>query len=102
MTSSAEETVVQDYEVFKNEKNALAFFFYHNAVLDMNNAVGPFWFSIRGDNAIRAGTQAHHVVFEDVNADIINMARERGVIMMMEFVERDPVRCTPCYITDAF
>ncbi len=101
MTETAA-TVVQDYEVFKNEKNALAFFLYHSPALDQNDSVGPFWFSVHNDNSIRVGTQAHHVVFEGVNADIVSTARERGVIMVMEFEGQSPVRCMPCYITDAF
>ncbi len=97
----ADPAVVADYEVFKNEKNALAFFFYENPILAKNDAAGPFSFAIH-DNAIRAGTESFYVIFEDVNQDIINTARTRGVIMMMEFQGQTPVRCTPCYITDTF
>ena len=92
---------IKDYEVFKNERNALAFFFYHHAELDQNPAAGPFWFSIH-DNKILAGTESHHVIFADVKSDIIDIARQRGVIMMMEFEGQQPVRCTPCYLSAAF
>ena len=92
---------IKDYEVFKNESNALAFFFYHHAVLDQNAVTGPFWFSIR-DNSILAGTEAHHVIFADVKQDIIDIARQRGVIMMMEFEGQQPTRCTPCYLSATF
>jgi hypothetical protein len=92
---------VKDYEVFKNDHNALAFFFYHNPILDQNAAEGPFAFSIH-DNSILAGTVAHHVVFADVNPDLIDVARQRGVIMMMEFEGQQPVRCTPCYLSEKF
>ncbi len=90
-----------DYEVFKNEQNALAFFFFHQPVLDQNPAEGPFWFSIR-DTSILAGTEEHHVVFAGVKRDIIDIARQRGVIMMMEFKGQEPVRCTPCYLSETF
>ena len=91
--------IVKDYEVFKNEKNALAFFFYHHPALDQNTAEGPFWFSIHDENSILAGTEEHHVVFASVKPDIIDIARQRGVIMMMEFEGQQPVRCTPCYLS---
>jgi hypothetical protein len=93
--------IVSEYEVFNNAHNALAFFFYQHAVLDQNTPDGPFAFSIH-DNSIFAGTAAHHVVFPDVTPDIIDIARNRGVIMMMEFEGQQPVRCTPCYLSEAF
>jgi len=96
-----ENLIVRDYEVFKNEQNALAFFFYHQVALDQNNAEGPFAFSIQ-DNSILAGTAAHHVIFAGVNPDLINIARERGAIVLMEFEGQQPVRCTPCYFSEAF
>ena len=92
---------IKDYEVFRNERNALAFFFYHHPELDKNEAAGPFWFSIH-DNSIFAGTESHHVIFADVKPDIIDIARQRGVIMMMEFDGQQPTRCTPCYLSAAF
>jgi len=93
--------IICEYEVFNNEHNALAFFFYHHATLDQNAPEGPFAFSIH-DNNIHAGTAAHHVVFADVNPELIDIARNRGVIMMMEFEEQQPVRCTPCYLSEEF
>ena len=98
---SDSELIIRDYEVFKNEHNALAFFFFHHAALDQNEAEGPFSFSIH-DNSIFAGTAVHHVIFEGVKPDIIDIARQRGVLMMMEFQGQQPVRCTPCYITEEF
>ena len=95
------ELIVRDYEVFKNEKNALAFFFYHHAALDQNTEEGPYWFTIHNDS-ILAGTEEHHVVFADVKQDIIDVARQRGVIMMMEFEGQQPTRCTPCYLSESF
>ena len=93
--------IVKEYEVFNNEHNALAFFFYLNPVLDQNAEEGPFAFSIH-DNSIFAGTAAHHVIFADINPDLIGVARQRGVIMMMEFEGQQPVRCTPCYLSEEF
>lgn len=90
--------VIQDYEVFRNDKNALAFFFYHHPALDQNAQEGPFWFSIHEDS-ILAGTEQNYVVFPGVQTDIIDAARQRGVIMMMEFEGQEPVRCTPCYLS---
>ena len=98
---SVVDPVIRDYEVFKNAHDALAFFFYQNPVLDHNPAEGPFAFSVQ-DNSILAGTSAHHVIFADVTPEIIDLARNRGVLMMMEFEGQQPVRCTPCYFTEAF
>lgn len=97
----AVEPVVAEYEVFRNENNALAFFFYRHPLLDQNTANGPFWFTAE-DSRIRAGTEAHHAIFEDVKPDIIRIARQRGVIMLVEFENQQPVRCTPCYLQDNF
>lgn len=94
-------TVVSDYEVFKNDKNALAFFFYRHPILDNASADGPFWFSINGGK-ITAGTEDHQAVFENVKPDLLETARRRGVIMLVEFEGEDPVRCTPCYLSEVF
>jgi hypothetical protein len=99
--SDTTDLTVKEYEVFNNEYNALAFFLYHHTVLDQNATEGPFAFSIH-DNSIFAGTAAHHVIFESVQQEIIDIARQRGVIMMMEFEGQQPVRCTPCYISEDF
>ncbi|MFH1157826.1 MAG: hypothetical protein V1721_02925 [Pseudomonadota bacterium] len=93
--------VVQEYEVFKNERNALAFFFFQHPVLDQNPPVGPFWFSLRNDSIV-AGTESHSVVFEEVTSDILGIAKQRGVIMLVEFENQNPTRCTPCYLTKTF
>lgn len=91
--------LIHDYEVFQNDKNAIAFFFHVNEELDQNDAAGPFWFSIH-DDAILAGTEDHHVTFAGLKPEIVEAARQRGVIMLMEFEDRAPVRCTPCYFSD--
>lgn len=95
------DSIIHEYEVFNNEHNALAFFFYHHKALDQNEAAGPFAFAIH-DNSIHAGTAAHHVIFPDLEQNIIDIARDRGVIMMMEFEGQQPVRCTPCYFSEEF
>mgnify|MGYP000947200050 CR=1 FL=1 len=94
-------TVIPEYEVFKNGRNALAFFFAREAALDANVTEGPFWFTVEGDR-ILAGTGACHAVFEDVRPDVIDTAESRGVILMVEFENKQPVRCTPCYFSDRF
>ena len=95
------EQTVAEYEVFKNDKNALAFFFSRHPTLDQNPVEGPFWFTVQ-NGSILAGTQNHHAVFENVQADIINIAKTRGVIMMVEFENQQPMRCTPCYFSESF
>ena len=99
--SQEEGNIVQEYEVFKNDRNALAFFFFHHPVLDNNPSVGPFWFSLRSDGIV-AGTENHSVVFEDLKLDILGIAKQRGVIMLVEFENQNPLRCTPCYLTKMF
>ncbi len=95
------ESVVSEYEVFKNERNALAFFFYRHPTLDKNTEDGPFWFNIKNSD-IMAGTEEHHAVFESVTPGILDTARQRGVIMLVEFENQQPVRCTPCYLSENF
>jgi hypothetical protein len=95
------ESVVSEYEVFKNERNALAFFFYRHPTLDRNPEDGPFWFSIAQDKIV-AGTEQNHAVFEGVTPTIVDTARQRGVIMLVEFENQQPMRCTPCYLSENF
>ena len=99
--SQGEGNVVQEYEVFKNKRDALAFFFFHQPVLDKNPLIGPFWFSLKKDSIV-AGTEIHSVVFKDLMSDILDIAKQRGVIMLVEFENQNPLRCTPCYITKTF
>lgn len=93
------ELIIREYEVFKNEGNALGFFFYHNEALDQNTPEGPFWFTIEG-SSIRAGTAEHHVIFAAVTPEIIDAARQRAALMLMEFDGETPTRCTPCYLAE--
>lgn len=92
--------VIAEYEVFKNASNALGFFFYKNEVLDHAPKDGPFWFEIKSKNIV-AGSDNAKAVFEGVTDDVLSTARERGVIMLVEFQDNQAVRCTPCYLTDS-
>jgi hypothetical protein len=93
--------VVGEHEIFKNGKNALALFFYRQKTLDQNASDGPFWFSIQDDKIV-AGTEDNYAVFEDVKPEILAAARQRGVLMLIEFENQQPYRCTPCYLSDSF
>lgn len=99
--SAAINPVVEEYEVFKNDKNALAFFFFRQNSLDDAPPEGPFWFTIQQDRIV-AGTETNYAVFEHVNTNILDTARQRGVIMLVEFENQEPVRCTPCYLSENF
>lgn len=91
--------VVHEYEVFKNGKNALAFFMSRHPILDMNAKEGPFWFTVQ-DHAIIAGTEEYHAIFEGITDELADIARQRGVLMLVEFENQKPYRCTPCYLSD--
>lgn len=93
--------VVTEYEVFRNDRNALAFFFFRHPSLDKNPEEGPFWFTVQ-DSRIVAGTENHYAVFESVGQSVLDTARQRGVIMLVEFENQQPMRCTPCYLSDNF
>ncbi len=97
----ANNSVVSEYEVFRNGRNALAFFFYRHPTLDGNPEEGPFWFTIQ-ENRIVAGTETNYAIFEGVTQAVLDTARQRGVIMLVEFENQQPVRCTPCYLSDNF
>jgi len=93
--------VTSEYEVFSNNQNALAFFMNRHSSLDKNGPEGPFFFSIHEDNNIVAGTEENHAIFPGVSPEIIQTAKERKVIMLMEFENQQAYRCTPCYFIDA-
>ena len=99
--AQANNAVVSEYEVFKNGRNALAFFFYRHNTLDNNAEEGPFWFTIQ-ENRIMAGTEDNYAIFEDVTANVLDTARQRGVIMLVEFENQQALRCTPCYFSENF
>ncbi len=94
-------SVVEEYEIFTNDKGSIAIFFYKQDVLDNNSPDGPFVFTIH-ENNLFAGTKEHYVTFPEVSAEYIEKAKTRGNIMLMEFEDQDPVRATPCYFVDGF
>jgi len=94
-------SVVDEYEIFTNDKGAIAFFFYRDPDLDNNNPEGPFIFTISGNNLF-AGTKEFYVTFPNVSDEYINKAKERGNLMLMEFEDQTPVRATPCYFVEGF
>ncbi len=96
-----EANLVKEYEVFNNAKDAIAFFLFHQENLDNNSKTGPFYFTIDGDSII-AGTKEFYATSGGVNPDVIKIAKERGVIMLMEFEGENPIRCTPCYFNENF
>ena len=98
--SADPKSVVTEYEVFGNNKNALAFFMYRQESLDKLNDGGPFYFVVPNDNTIIAGSDQHNAIFPNVKQDIIALAKERKVIMLVEFENEKPYRCTPCYYRD--
>ncbi len=88
-------------KALKNGRNALAFFFYRQPTLDETPEEGPFWFTIEGSR-ITAGAEGAYAVFEEVDPGVLAAARQRGVIMLVEFENAQPYRCTPCYLSDRF
>jgi hypothetical protein len=101
MAQAGATALVSEYEVFRNGRNALAFFFYRHAVLDESEEEGPFWFTIQNQRIV-AGTSDAYAVFDNVAPDILSTAKQRGVIMLVEFENQQPYRCTPCYFSDRF
>ncbi len=89
--------IVPEYEVFENERNALAFFLGKHPMLDQNDDNGPFWF-ITHNSGIIAGSGENQAVFPVVDPKLIATARERGVILLFEFEGQEPSRATPCYL----
>lgn len=94
--------LVAEHEVFRNNRNAVAFFFYHQLSLDANPEEGPFWFKIQDDKRIIAGTSKAYAILEGLEPDVVAMAKQRGVIMLVEFENQQPYRVTPCYLSDSF
>jgi|GEM_PF-863720 hypothetical protein len=92
--------VVPEYEIFKNNNNAVAFFMNRQPSLDTAAEEGPFWFTIHEDKNIIAGSETGQAFFPDVTADVLEISKQRGVILLVEFENQQPVRCTPCYYTD--
>lgn len=94
-------SLVEEYEIFTNDKEVVAFYFYKQEVLDNNNPEGPFVFTVH-ENNLYAGTKEHYVTFPDVTDEFIDKAKRRGNILLMEFENQKPVRATPCYFVEGF
>jgi hypothetical protein len=99
--ADASSAVVAEYEIFKNDANALSFFLHRHSMLDLNAPDGPFWFMIQNNNII-AGTENGYAMFESVKSDLIEIAKKRGVIALYEFEDQEIYRVTPCYLSDGF
>ncbi len=91
--------VVTDYEVFTNDKNAIAFFMLRHPALDDNQEKGPFLFAVQDDTSIVLGTEEHHAILPNVDPSVIKTLRERNALLLVEFEEQVPFRCTPCYLS---
>ncbi|MDD9900457.1 MAG: hypothetical protein OXT65_05725 [Alphaproteobacteria bacterium] len=91
---------VNEYEIFINQKNALAFFMNRSPILDENPEEGPFWFVIDKQRII-AGTADAYAVFEEIEERLLDVARRRGVITLVEFQDQQPYRITPCYLVES-
>lgn len=91
--------IIREYEVFSNDREAVAIFFFRHAELDNNDPEGPFWFTAYDDSII-AGTEAHNVTFPNVLPEVMELVRARGAIVLMEFEGQTPVRVTPCYLAE--
>ncbi len=100
-TAEAGQAIVPEYEVFQNDNNAVAFFLSRQESADLAGDQGPFWFSVHGDNNIVAGSENGQVVFSNVAENVIKSVTQRGVILLVEFENQKPLRCTPCYIMNA-
>jgi len=90
--------IINDYEVFTNDQNALAFFMARSPVIDQMDANGPFQFHIDGDT-LMAGNEVFKVAFPEMEPGLIDIAKARGVIMLVEFENQQAARCTPCYLS---
>ena len=99
-TTPQNNPVVPEYEVFQNDNDALAFFMNRQPSLDNAGQDGPFWFTIHENNNIIAGSQHGQAFFPDVEQQVLETARSRGVILLVEFENQKPLRCTPCYYTE--
>jgi hypothetical protein len=92
--------VVPEYEVFQNKNNAVVFFMSRQSSLDEADPDGPFWFTVHEGKNLIAGSEGGQAYFSNVANDVIETAKERGVILLIEFENQEPVRCTPCYFTE--
>ena len=79
--------VVPEYEVFKNERDALAFFFYKHPTLDGNPEEGPFWFAIRDDRIVAS--------VEDILEERVTLRRKVARVPKAQVRDHRPVICRP-------
>ncbi len=91
--------ITPEYEVFLNGQNAVAFFMHRHPVLDANDDMGPFWFAVHNEDTLVAGTETNYTILPQVTPEIIDIARQRRVIMLVEFENQKAIRCTPCYLS---
>ncbi|TVQ85080.1 MAG: hypothetical protein EA357_01445 [Micavibrio sp.] len=96
---SAADSIVEDYEVFTNDRNAIAFFLMRHHALDENREKGPFLFAVQDGNNVVVGTEEHHAIFMNVTNEIIAKIKQRSAILLVEFEDQAPFRCTPCYLS---
>lgn len=89
--------VVPEYEVFRNDNNAVAFFMNRQPSIDTAGDEGPYFFTVHEGKNIVAGSDNGQVYLADVAEDVIEVAVTRGVLLMVEFEDQKPIRCTPCY-----
>ena len=92
------EALVPEYEVFKNDNNAIAFFLSRQEAADLAGDAGPFWFSVHEGTNIVAGSENAQIYLSNVSESVIETAQARGVILLIEFEDQKPLRCTPCYL----
>ncbi len=92
------DSIVTTYEVFSNGSDALAFFMPRHPPFDGMAEEGPFWFSIQNNLIIAGDDHSRFAAFPDLAPELLDIARQRGVIMLVEFENSQPLRCTPCYL----
>ena len=91
--------IVEDYEVFTNDRNAVAFFMMRHEALDENREKGPFLFALQGEDTLIVGTEEHHAIFPNVKKSVIDSIKQRNAMLLVEFENQQPFRCTPCYLS---
>ncbi len=91
--------LASEYEVFVNKQNALAFFMHRHPSLDGAEDAGPFWFAIHNDDTLVAGTEENYAIFPNVSKEVIDIAKQRKIVMIVEFENQKAIRCTPCYLS---
>ena len=91
--------IASEYEVFVNKQNALSFFMHRHPSLDDAEDSGPFWFAVHNNDTIVAGTEENYTIFPTVSKEVIDIAIQRKIILIIEFENQKAIRCTPCYLS---